>query len=104
MLEEHNKRDKKHLISLIGRRSNKTPNFALLIGAGTSASSGIKTSSQMIAERRQQLYEQIKNKIPFDTWLQKQDWVSKVNYPGLEENPYHELGKKYQDGGYDVQN
>ncbi len=74
MLEEHNKRDKTHLINLIGRRSNETPNFALLIGAGASVSSGVKTASQMIVEWRRQLYEQSKSSEPFEEWLQKQDW------------------------------
>lgn len=74
MLEEHNRRDQIHLIKLIGRRSNDTPNFALLIGAGASASSGIKTAGQMIAEWRRQLYEQSKSNEPFEEWLQKQDW------------------------------
>lgn len=74
MLETHNKRDKKHLINLIGRRSGKIPNFAFLIGAGTSASSGIKTSSQMIAEWRQQVYNQSNSDNPFEEWLLQQDW------------------------------
>jgi tetratricopeptide (TPR) repeat protein len=74
MLEEHNKRDKKHLIDLIGRRSNNTPNFSLLIGAGASASSGVKTTGQMIVEWRRRLYEQSKSEEPFEVWLQKQDW------------------------------
>lgn len=74
MLEEHNKRAQTHLTNLIGRRSNDTPNFALLIGAGASASSGIKTAGQMIAEWRRQLYEQSKSNEPFEEWLQKQDW------------------------------
>lgn len=74
MLEEHNKRDKRHLINLIGRRSNNTPNFALLIGAGASASSGVKTASQMIDEWRRQMYEQSKSKEPFEKWLKNQDW------------------------------
>lgn len=74
MLEEHNKRDKIHLINLIGRRNNDTPNFALLIGAGTSASSGVKTASQMIGEWRRQLYERAKSEEPFEEWLKKQDW------------------------------
>jgi len=74
MLEKHNKRDKTHLMSLIGRRSQHIPNFALLIGAGASASSGIKTANQMIAEWRQQLYEQSKSDEPFEKWLQRQDW------------------------------
>jgi len=74
MLENHNKREKTHLIPLIGRRSNETPNFALLIGAGASASSGVKTASQMIAEWRRQLHEQSKSAQPLEEWLQPQEW------------------------------
>lgn len=74
MLEKLDKRDKIHLINLIGRRSNNTPNFALLIGAGASASSGIKTASEMIAEWRRQLYEESKSKKPFEEWLKDQDF------------------------------
>lgn len=74
MLEKLDKRNKIHLVNLIGRRSNNTPNFALLIGAGASASSGVKTSSEMIAEWRQQLYEESKSKKPFEEWLKDQDF------------------------------
>ena len=74
MLEEHNKRDKEHLMNLIGRRSCNTPNFALLIGAGASASSGVKTAKQMIGEWRQQVYAQSKSNEPFEPWLKKQYW------------------------------
>jgi tetratricopeptide (TPR) repeat protein len=72
MLEQLNKRDKIHLINLIGRRSNNTPNFALLIGAGASASSGVKMASEMIAEWRRQLYEESKSTKPFEEWLKDQ--------------------------------
>lgn len=74
MLEEYNRRDKAHLINLIGMRSDKTPTFALLIGAGASATSGAKTSSELIAEWHQQLYEQSKSEKPLEEWLEKQDW------------------------------
>lgn len=74
MLEQLNKRGKIHLINLIGRRSNNTPNFALLIGAGASASSGVKTASEMIAEWRLQLYEESKSTKPFEEWLKDQDF------------------------------
>jgi tetratricopeptide (TPR) repeat protein/NAD-dependent SIR2 family protein deacetylase len=74
MLEKLDKRDKIHLINLIGRRSNNTPNFALLIGAGASASSGVKTASEMIAEWRRQLYEESKSTKPFEEWLKDQDF------------------------------
>ncbi|GAH27261.1 unnamed protein product, partial [marine sediment metagenome] len=74
MLEKLDKRNKIHLVNLIGRRSNNTPNFALLIGAGASASSGVKTSSEMIAEWRRQLYEESKSTKPFEEWLKDQDF------------------------------
>ena len=74
MLEERNRRDKTHLINLVGRRSNNTPNFAFLIGAGASASSGVKTASGMMAEWRRQLYEQCSSDAPFEKWLKKQVW------------------------------
>jgi len=74
MLEKLDKRDKIHLINLIGQRSNNTPNFALLIGAGTSASSGVKTASEMIAEWRRQLFEESKSTKPFEEWLKDQDF------------------------------
>jgi tetratricopeptide (TPR) repeat protein len=74
MLEERNKRNKTHLINLIGRRSNNTPNFALLIGAGASVSSGVKTAGEMIEEWRKQLYKQSKSEEKYDKWLEKQEW------------------------------
>lgn len=74
MLEKLDKRDKIHLINLISRRSNNTPNFALLIGAGASASSGVKTASEMIDEWRRQLYEESKSTKPFEEWLKDQDF------------------------------
>ncbi|MBE0654907.1 MAG: O-acetylhomoserine aminocarboxypropyltransferase/cysteine synthase [Bacteroidales bacterium] len=40
------------------------------------------------------------NTLEIARWLQAQDWVSKVNYPGLEDNPYHKLAKKYLKNGY----
>ncbi len=33
-------------------------------------------------------------------WLQEQPQVEFVNYPGLKENKYHELGKKYLRNGF----
>jgi O-acetylhomoserine/O-acetylserine sulfhydrylase len=33
-------------------------------------------------------------------WLEKQEWVEKVNYPGLESSPYHALAKKYLKRGF----
>jgi len=72
MLEKLDKRGKIHLINLIGQRSNNTPNFALLIGAGASASSGVKIASEMIAKWRRQLFEESKSTKPFEEWLKEQ--------------------------------
>ena len=73
-MEAHNRRDVAHLINLIRKRNNTTPNFALLVGAGASASSGIKAASQMMTEWRRQLYDQSKSDETFEEWLKKQDW------------------------------
>jgi O-acetylhomoserine/O-acetylserine sulfhydrylase len=40
------------------------------------------------------------NAMELATWLQKQDWVDKVNYLGLPDNPYHDLAKKYLRHGF----
>ncbi len=40
------------------------------------------------------------NTLEIARWLREQEWVDEVTYPGLEDNPYHELGKKYLRGGF----
>ena len=40
------------------------------------------------------------NALELATWLKDQDWVDKVSYPGLPDNPYHELAKKYLRNGF----
>jgi tetratricopeptide (TPR) repeat protein/NAD-dependent SIR2 family protein deacetylase len=59
---------------VIRRRSNSTPNFALLIGAGASVSSGVKSTRDMIVEWRHQLHKQSHSKGSFEEWLKEQDW------------------------------
>ena len=41
----------------------------------------------------------IRNTMSLAKWLEAQPGVEKVNYPGLQENPYHELAKKYLPNG-----
>lgn len=95
MLEKHNKRGRIHLVNLIGRRSNETPNFALLIGAGSSVSSGIRPTCQMIADWRSQLYEQAKTKKPFNKWLREQDWYEyEEEYSILFERVYDQRSQR----------
>src|SRR4030042_4162989 len=95
MLEESNKRDRAHITNLIGLRCNKTPTFALLIGAGASATSGAKTSSELIAEWRQRLYRQSKNEKPLAEWLKEQDWYEdEEEYPILFEKVYDQPSQR----------
>jgi tetratricopeptide (TPR) repeat protein len=89
-MEEYNRKDVAHLINLISRRNNNTPNFALFIGAGASSSSGIKTASQMITEWRRQLYDQSKSNETLEKWLKKQDWYD-------DEEEYQILFEKIYD-------
>jgi O-acetylhomoserine (thiol)-lyase len=42
----------------------------------------------------------VDNALALAKWLGKQDWVSNVNYPGLESSPYHQLAKKYLKHGF----
>jgi tetratricopeptide (TPR) repeat protein/NAD-dependent SIR2 family protein deacetylase len=77
VLEEYKRRQKKHIIDLISRRSDSTPNFAILIGAGASASSGVRTAFQMVAQWRSQLYDESCVQETFDDWLKKQDWFNR---------------------------
>jgi O-acetylhomoserine/O-acetylserine sulfhydrylase len=40
------------------------------------------------------------NALALAKWLEKQDFVKEVNYPGLESSPFHALAKKYLKRGY----
>lgn len=40
------------------------------------------------------------NALELARWLQKQNWVEKVEYPGLEDSPYYKLAKKYLKHGF----
>jgi len=40
------------------------------------------------------------NTLEMAEWLKDQSWVTKVTYPGLPDNPYHQLAKKYLKNGF----
>lgn len=42
----------------------------------------------------------VDNALALAKWLEQQDWVSKVSYPGLTNSPYHTLAKKYLKHGF----
>ncbi len=46
------------------------------------------------------LQRHVDNALELAKWLEKHPLVEKVNYPGLESSPYHQLAKKYLKRGY----
>ncbi len=42
----------------------------------------------------------VQNALELAAWLENHPQVEKVNYPGLESSPYHELAKKYLTNGF----
>ncbi len=88
-MEPQSMRNSMHLATQIAARSERKPNFALLIGAGASATSGVKTASEMVRDWRVQLYEQVSPGAPFDEWVETQPWYeSEEEYPILFEQLY----------------
>lgn len=95
MLDEYNTRSPEHLINLIRQRSNGVPNFAILIGAGASVSSGIKSSRSMIKEWREQLYLESNSELSFQEWLENQNWYNiEKEYSILFEKLYDGPGQR----------
>ncbi|MEM9895549.1 MAG: O-acetylhomoserine aminocarboxypropyltransferase/cysteine synthase [Bacteroidota bacterium] len=42
----------------------------------------------------------VDNALELANWLEAHELVAKVNYPGLESSPYHDLAKKYLQNGF----
>jgi O-acetylhomoserine (thiol)-lyase len=40
------------------------------------------------------------NTLELARWLEQQEWVEQVSYPGLSSSPYHNLANKYLQNGY----
>jgi O-acetylhomoserine/O-acetylserine sulfhydrylase len=40
------------------------------------------------------------NALELARWLEQQEWVEEVSYPGLESSPYHRMAKKYLRNGF----
>jgi hypothetical protein len=90
-----NKRAKEHLINLGKTRVGKQPEFALLLGAGASISSNIKTGADMIQDWRKKAYASYKGKECFKVWLKQQDWFdSEDEYSRLFEKIYDQPSQR----------
>ncbi len=67
-------RDTKHLATQFMTRTGNVPSFALLLGSGASASSGVKTAEEMVIDWRVELYQRAGITQPFSEWVVHQDW------------------------------
>jgi len=84
-----------HVIDLILNRSEDRPNYVLLLGAGASWNSNVKTANDMIIEWRNIIYERSHIRIKYSSWLPKQDWYGKDDeYSVLFEYLYDEQSQR----------
>ena len=96
MVAESNERTAEHLFNLIANRNSNVPNFALLLGSGASAVSGVKTAKEMIDTWRAQLHaEGSRGDERIETWLSKQSWYGDEDeYSILFESVYDEASQR----------
>ncbi len=76
------------LFRFIKNRSGRVPNFAMLLGAGCSVASGIKSAGQLVEEWKEEIYEEklgkgAESKCEIDSYLNENDLI-----PPSTENPY----------------
>lgn len=66
-----------HLINIIKNTRDHHPNFVLMLGAGSSYSSGVKTTTQMIGDWRRSYHKMYcPSNITFDDFLNKEYWYN----------------------------
>ena len=63
-----------HLTHLIVSRNGNVPNFSLLLGAGASITSGVKTAQEMIGEWRGMMFQRLGRGRVRGEWLKDQPW------------------------------
>ncbi len=69
-----NEKTADHLMNLVVTRNGDVPNFALLLGSGASATSGVRTAQDMIEEWRSLLYNHSGSTYSYPAWVATQDW------------------------------
>jgi hypothetical protein len=70
-----NVKPQSHLINILKSTRDHHPNFVLMLGAGASASSGVKLVCDMISEWREVNYKMYKGSSEsFDSFLQRSPW------------------------------
>src|SRR6185312_12410754 len=61
---------------MISTRTDKNPNFCLLLGSGASRSSGIRTAGEMVQEWRAKIYRELSGDDENCTVEQMKQWLS----------------------------
>ena len=84
-------RDSSHLLNQITTRAQGVPSYALLLGAGASVSSGVKTAEEMIADWRLDLYRRAQTHQSFQAWLEDQPWHGRIDEYGRLFEVMHDL-------------
>ena len=95
MLFELKHKEKKisDIVRFLNIRCDDTPNYSLLIGAGCSVTSGIKSGSQLIDIWKKEIIENVDDydkDSNIENYLEKQNWYD-------ERNPYYSLFEKRYD-------
>lgn len=67
-------RNSHDLTRVLLNRNGDVPNFALLLGAGASTTSGVKAAESMIEDWRDSLYVASHSSKPISEWLNEQPW------------------------------
>ncbi|GEM77536.1 SIR2 family protein [Vibrio sagamiensis] len=96
VINDFKKKSEYELISFINNRtSERIPNYSLLLGAGCSVTSGIKTGEQLVETWKKEYFKQIKKSDDYtekelEEFLSKQSWYKKEHeYSSLFEKIYH---------------
>ena len=92
---DSNQKTAKHLMHLVTTRNGNVPNFALLLGAGASKTSGVGTAQEMIDEWRKALFDDSPVQGDFQQWLVQQNWyLHEDEYSILFEQMYDEPSQR----------
>lgn len=86
-------RQPEHLLNLVARQDRA--GFALLLGAGASATSSVKTAMEMVDEWREVLFASSLCEHTFTEWLERQGWFNRDDeYMVLFEKVYDEPAQR----------
>lgn len=89
----HKEKKISDLVRFLSIRCDETPNYSLLMGAGCSITSGIKSETQLINDWKKEIIEYADDydtSITSDEYFEKQNWFD-------ERNPYSSLFEKRYD-------